>query len=396
MSRGFVVAFVAVSLAAPAARAQAPVPAPPPSTRPKTFQPPPRTRIVAHLDFRLGPGTGECPGASYLHQELARRMGHDPFAPDPEGVPVGTVHVVIERTPPGLKGPGTSPFGLTGTYDFFDTAGVHQWTRRYSEPSTVYEACRGIHQGIAVELAGEFVAFEIEMAKKAAPPPPPPAAAEPAPAPEPPQPAPEPPPPATPPEPPPAPPPKSLRVQGEAGAGATFAYGVVPAPSFGGLAYVGVQVLPFEHGPWFSVAIEGRAEGSLSRPVDARFGPYAVHATVFGGAGAACAHQEILTRGDFTGSIFGCVTGGGGSVRFSYEHQQSSAEATSAGARWGSLGLRIGAEARISPRVALRLHSTASGTFGTARAVTERLPVVLRSAVVAYDTGLSTWISRPD
>lgn len=295
-------------------------------------------------------------------------MGYDPFEADAEGVPIGTVHAVIAR----------SPKGLTGTYDLVDLAGEKRWTRTYTEPSTVYEACRGVHEGIAVALTNQFQGFEIEGARKVL-------ATLPAPAPKPP-PAPEPLEPA--PEPPKdAPPAKSTSVYVEVGGGGLVSYGFVPAPSFGGLGHLGVQFVPVRRGPWFSLAAEGRAEASLAQSLDSRYGLSSVRATMIAGSGVACVHQDMIARGDFVGSIFGGVAGTGGVVHFSYEDSRPGGPASSRAA-YGAVGVRVGAEARISPRVALRLHSTISGTLGTARATGMRSPLVLRSPGGGYDAGI--------
>src|SRR5690348_9049356 len=90
---------VALELAAMNAGAQGPAPSASSSSKatPPIFHAPPRTPVTAQLDFTLGPGSGNCPGEEYLHQEVARRLGHDPFERDQNAVPIGLVRVVIAR-----------------------------------------------------------------------------------------------------------------------------------------------------------------------------------------------------------------------------------------------------------------------------------------------------------
>src|SRR5262249_3453851 len=93
-----------------------PAPAPPPAHAPQT--------VAVHLEFSLGPGAERCPDEGALHEEVARRSGYNPFAPDAKGAPAGTLTVRIARSPPGL----------TATYDYVDAAGVKKWRRRRPTP----------------------------------------------------------------------------------------------------------------------------------------------------------------------------------------------------------------------------------------------------------------------
>jgi hypothetical protein len=139
---------------------------------------------------------------------------------------------------------------------------------------------------------------------------------------------------------------------------------VGPAPAFGGLVHLGVEVFPFaKGGPWLSFAVEGRGDGAPAHEVT---GGYAVTSTLVGGSLVACLHEEVLAREGFVGSFFVCPMGTAGSVRSSYEGGPIGL-ATVTGFYAGA-GARLGFEGRLGHSFALRLHGAGLGTLGLQRA----------------------------
>lgn len=360
-----------VLLTASPVRAQEGTPPAKPSS-PRARQPPPRTPIAARLDYSLGPGAGNCPDEAYLRQEVARRMGRDLLAPDAVGVPIGRVRVVLAR----------SAQGLTGTYDFFDTSDARQWTRTYSEPSTVRQACRDINQGIAVELASEFTIMEIELARAPAPtrePPPPP---EPAPAT-----APTPPPAAQPepaPLPVPAAVPRSPRMRVEVGAGGRAAFNLAPAAAVGVFGHLGLQVFAFGRSDaWISAAIEGSADAPSTGHVERGVG---IKANLLAGSALTCGHWDLFSGRTVVPSLFGCMLGTVGILHAA--HEGPATGGASSTSTYAGVGPRVGIEARVAPFVALRIHGTVLGTVHAASAASSGGRLIWETPAGSADVGI--------
>lgn len=328
-------------LAASPARAQGTAP---PEPAPRVLHPPPRAPISARLDYRLGPGGADCPGVDYLRQEIARRMGYDPFAPEAKGSPIGSVRVEIAR----------SPKGLTGTYTLTSAEGVDLWTRTYSEPSTVWLACRGVNQGIAVELTGEFQVREMRLARRGPHPASEPPVAPPEPAAEGPRIA-----RAAPQEPAPSPVPRPTRgPRAEVGATIFAGGGTAPRATLGGALRVGLVIAPFgdDHAR-LSFAAEGRADAPA---MDER----GIRTQLFAGSFVTCGHWDLVHRPGVIGGVLLCALGTAGAARSSWRDEGGP---QTRGAAYVGAGVRAGVEARLSPVVALRAQGEALPTIVGAR-----------------------------
>jgi hypothetical protein len=345
-----------------------------------TFQPPPRTRIRATLSFTLGPGTGSCPGDEYLRQEVMRRIGYDPFDPDTNGVPIGGVTAMIERLPKGQ-------FGLGGTCSYTNAEGVEKWSLKYKQPSTIREACQGVMRGMAVDLAVQFQVTEMDLAKKAAAPPPKPP--EPPPPPPPPPPAPEPPPPApmTEPAPPPAPTTRSMRARGELGVGAAGVSGLAPRAAFSGTVHGGASIFPFgDERTFLSFAVEARGDAPAASSIDTR---YTIRASVLAGSAFACVHEDLGTRFNVIGSVFGCALGTFGSISGSIEGRK---ESLSLSGPYVGGGIRAGLEARFSRRAAIRIHAEGLGAARVFGVVEDRADEILGKSHFSVGAGISALV----
>lgn len=317
----------------PAAGAQAPGPA---AARPAT--------VAVQLELVLGPGAERCPGEAMLRQEVARRIGYDPFAADAKGIPAGRVRAVIAG----------SPQGLTATFEYVDAAGVHQWTRTYVEPGTSTRSCTGVLQGIAVELAGELVLIN-----------------QPEPPPESPEPAPPPPEPAlaAPPATMPALPPSSTspRPRFELGAGTFIGGGTASGVTAGGVLHAGLVLAAAGHDRTrLLVAVEGRVD----TPATDKHG---IQTQMFAGSVVACGNRDLIPGLTVTWGFLGCVLGTVGVVHGSWGGLD---RPMSSGSAYAAVGGRLGWEARIASVVALR-------------AQIEALPAIHRARVLGLDRGAS-------
>ena len=150
---------LALAAASSSARGQTPAPSAPPA------QPVPTTRaphpallhVTVDLDFKLGPGL--CPGGeAFVHQEVRRRLGWNPFEPMPDGVPRGRINSVIAR----------APGGLIANFERVDAAGVRQWDVTYHELGAGPQACERLIRSIAIEIVPDHRAAVAAVAMKAA------------------------------------------------------------------------------------------------------------------------------------------------------------------------------------------------------------------------------------
>lgn len=214
--------------------------------------PPPaidRPHIAIRLSYNLGPGTKSCPPEQVLHDEVARRMGYDPFTPDAADRVVTTLSL--------------SPRASTATVQFYDT-GDHRWD---DETFTVPDHnCMAAVTGVAIYLSYMFAPFIVPP--KAAPIPP-----TPEPPPPPPTEAPTPPPARAPasstpmPASPPPTPLSSARRRSwlvELGGGPFVAFGIAPGVAIGGALHVGLHLPSIP----LSIALEGRADLPASAAVE--------------------------------------------------------------------------------------------------------------------------------
>jgi hypothetical protein len=341
--------LLAVALAPAVAGAQSPAP-------------PGSPTLSAHLEITFGAGAEHCPGEAMLHQEVAARIGYDPFAPDARGAPAGSVSAVLWR----------APEGLTARYDYVDAAGVHQWTKTYYEPGSGARACAGVLQGMAVELAWELTRFK--------PPPTPPALA-PAPAPSvPPSDAPSAPPVPAPSSPAPAPSPPHRR--GEVGFGAFVAGGTAPHLTVGGALHVGVVVASFDpERARLSLAVEGRADAPATDD-------HGVQTQLLAGSVLACGEKDLLGGAAVTWGLLACLLGTVGGLRASLAYTGGSG-AIAGGSLYGAAGGRLALEATIARLVALRAQGEAVATASPVRAAVQGRAETSGTGPVAGSAGLA-------
>jgi hypothetical protein len=126
--------------------------------------------VYARLTYERKPGAGSCPGDDLLRIELARRLGNDPFEPNPERIAVGDVHVIVERA--GDRFVARSDWTNAPDYEA---------PRRFA----MYD-CRNAVVALAVGLRSSFMLYSMKYGEMYAPKPKPPvcpapAAAEPTP-----------------------------------------------------------------------------------------------------------------------------------------------------------------------------------------------------------------------
>jgi len=147
-------------LAARPARGQATAQAlPPDDAAPHVFYPPPRVLVFAALTYERGPGAEACPGEDTLRLEAASRLGHDPFEPNPTGIEVGDVRVVVTKEPGGF----VARYAWTGSPDVCSPAG------RFDEPGRTRRDCYDLLADVAVSFGGYFLLLEIKYGAELAP-----------------------------------------------------------------------------------------------------------------------------------------------------------------------------------------------------------------------------------
>jgi hypothetical protein len=115
--------------------------------------------VFAGLTYNRSPGTEVCPGEPTFRSELTRRLGSDPFTPNPEGIAVGDIRVILTKVP----GAFVARYEWTGSPEAMPIEG------RWEEPGRTRRDCYDALVGIAVDLAGSFVVFELEYGRKYAP-----------------------------------------------------------------------------------------------------------------------------------------------------------------------------------------------------------------------------------
>ena len=323
----FFVGLIALMLAAASASAQTPASSAPPAQ--KTRAPHPALlHVTVDLDFKLGPGL--CPGGeAFVHQEVSRRLGWDPFEPMPDGVPGGRIDSVIAR----------APGGLIANFEHIDAAGVRQWNVTYHELGAGPQACERLIRSIAIEIVGGLtdLAFPpVEPEPAPGPPSPPPA-----------PPPPEQPPPAVvapvaPPSPPPLSPPppgSSLHPRPEVGLAGFVSFGVGPHPTFGAALHLGVAITPFGvDGARLVLAGELRVDAPVTEV-------RGVQTQLFAGSLVACGSKDLARGSTVSLGLLGCVVGTAGALRSSWPtldgyHSMSAA--------YGALGGRLGFVARVA------------------------------------------------
>jgi len=144
----------------------------------------------------------------------------------------------------------------------------------------------------------------------------------------------------------------------ELGGGALAAFGVAPAPAFGGVFHLGVQLFPRDRGGlWLSVAAEARADAPASG--GASGGQGSVTATLLGGSLLLCVHRDLRDVGAVTLSALGCAVGTAGAVRGTAREPGG---AVAFGLPYAGVGPRLGLEGRLGAIGAVRLDGDALPT----------------------------------
>jgi hypothetical protein len=111
----------------------------------------------ARLTYERKQGAGLCPGEDFLRTELARRLGYDPFTPNPEGVAVGDVRIVVAPDPGGF----VVRSDWTHAPDYPEAS--HRFTRQHCGDAIV---------DIAIVLRASFMIYSMRYGQKYAPKPP--------------------------------------------------------------------------------------------------------------------------------------------------------------------------------------------------------------------------------
>jgi hypothetical protein len=311
------------------------------------------SQITLRLSYILGPGAKNCPPEQALHDEVARRMGYDPFTPDAAARVVATLN--------------RSGRLFSGTLDLFESNGKRKWRKSYAFLGDKDEDCAALDMAMAIDIRVEFIHFSIPRVAAAPGPPPslespptPSPAEAPVPPPEPPVQAP--PPPSRPPAQasPPALPqhtrsPPSARPRFEIGVGPLIALGIAPVINVGGVLHAGVR------GTWWSLALEGRSDVSAAGDLS-KTRPGIFTTALRGGSFVPCFHSGpfmgcgVVTAGWVQGEPVGVPT----------------AKAATVG--YVGVGARGGAElslASLWQPLIIRVHGDGLGSVMTARAVFE-------------------------
>ena len=296
-------------------------------------EPPPQ--IAIRLSYILGPGTKSCPPEKFLHDEVARRMGYDPFTPDAADQVVTRLSLTARSS--------------KGTVEFHDSTGGHDWDdEEFTLPDN---DCMALVTGIAIYLAYMFAPFA--QPSTVAPTPP----------------TPEPSPPAEEPVLPTqspaqtqaaptsaraarpsasdARPPPRRRPEIELGASPFVAFGIAPSVTVGAALHLGL------HWPLlsFSIALEGRADLPASAIMDAPSHPL-IKTSLVGGSAIPCWYPRSPLL------LCGVVTAG----RVAGESLGISDPKVGHSAYLGA-GLRAAAEARFSDHLEGRVYGDMLGTI---------------------------------
>jgi hypothetical protein len=141
------------ALAREAGAQHAPQPAPQAPARPRVIFPSPRVAVFTSLAYERKPGAEVCPDEQTFRGELARRLGFDPFSPNPEGISVGDVHVVLAKTRRGFAARSE----WTGSRD------VLQPVRHSEGPGRTQRDCYDVLGDIAASLAADFSQHRVDL-----------------------------------------------------------------------------------------------------------------------------------------------------------------------------------------------------------------------------------------
>lgn len=290
----------------------------------------------------VGPGTRSCPPEQALHDEVARRMGFDPFKPDAPDRIVAT-----------LK---PSARGLTATVERFDSKDVPQWQPKTNETRdcAALVTAMGIYISfmllppVVPPQAATLTPSPVPASSSAVPPDPPNVDSAPPPAPGSPE-VDEPPPPRAPPRPPSPLSPRLWAVRLAISGG--FGFGVAPADIAALLSAEGGIQWPLTPDWVFSGALgllySPRASAAMSAGMSRA--QVEVGATLVSSVLAPCLHRHILF-----GWVFGCVGLELGS--WSGDRAQIASPA-SAVTWWAAVDPRLGIEVPLphAPRLAVRV-----------------------------------------
>lgn len=277
---------------------------------------PSRVHVTADLVFTAAEASA-CPGEGPLRDEIARRIGYDPFTPADSAARFGRVRVDVARTPSGLR----------ATYARDDAAGAPQWTRTYEVPGAGRASCDVLISGL-----GSLIAVSISTFARRAP--------DPVKAPVP-EKAPD----------PPAPP---ARPRFEAAAAAFVAAGTAPRANLGGALHLGVRAYPFaDDRAHLSFSVEARVDAPGARDDGLR-------TRLAAGSFIACAHRAIGASSPALWVPFGCAVGTAGAIRGGFrDHPEIAVPARA----FAAAGIRAGVEARLSPRLAVRAQGEVAATL---------------------------------
>lgn len=293
-------------------------------------------RINYSVELELGFARGAtCPKPAYLHQEVTRRLGYDPFLPDPDREPAGRFRATL-----GVAANGN----FATVLERFDIDGMLASSRPYQDNGGSWLACQGLMKEVAVEIADQltFLAViaarramaeearreeaarkeEAEEARKEEPAPKP---AAPAPAP-------------TPPLPPPLPS-RSLHPRVEVGLAGFGSFGTGPHPTLGGAFHAGLSITPFGTDRTRLVfAVEFRTD---TPAIDVN----GVHTQLVAGSLIVCGSADVVPGATVTFGFLGCLLGTAGALRTSGQSTDGYPAKSNA---YAAVGARFGPEVRFA------------------------------------------------
>jgi hypothetical protein len=271
--------------------------------------------VALELRYSRPPGN-LCPDESALHQEVARRMGYDPFTH-------GAADLLVATT-------ARNGAGLTSTVALFDAKGARRWTKEFAIRD---DRCAALITAMGNHIAYVFAASirPVQASPPAQPPPPLP---------------PSPPPLLLPPQPSSLPPSPRFEI----GISPLLALGTAPAPAFGLRLQAGARWRPF------SIAAELRWDAPVSAAAESPPGAR-IETTLLGGSLLPCGHISYFT---------GCavVTAG----QMSGEGAGLSAPKKDANAYLGA-GVRAAFELHFTDNIGARLFAEGLASIRNVRIV---------------------------
>ena len=112
---------------------------------PEVIYPAPLVKVFVDLEYVRERGASICPGEEEFKRALAAEMGDENFTPDPRGVYVGRVRVVLSR----------SAGSFTSVYTWQDAQGVEHHGRHSRRGDASY-ICKILLDDLVLSLSIHF------------------------------------------------------------------------------------------------------------------------------------------------------------------------------------------------------------------------------------------------